>query len=245
MTGPDPSTSHPDLFEIPDPLASGASPPLPAVHLPVERPTRRERQRSRHYAFVFGAAWLVLDLTWFGLRGDLNRLPVWYWLATVASPVLAAVISVVVALAPGARGLGAKGGLLATIAILPSAALFFSALFLTSHALTPELASNADPAGQGSVIQGTWVDAAYCFNVGLAFAGPPALAALLALRRSFVVNARWRAALIGSAAGLCAAALLNLHCSVVGPWHVAAAHTGATLVFALLGAFAFARYLRA
>src|SRR5262249_52999733 len=121
--------------------------------------------------------------------------------------------------------------LIGTVAILPPLMLL-AAVIATAPAV---------PGGN----PGAPIEIAYCFNVTLGFALLPMLAAGVALRRSFVGLAGWRSALVGSAAGLAGAALVNLHCDRVGALHIALGHIGAAVAIALVGAFVLAQATKA
>jgi hypothetical protein len=73
----------------------------------------------------------------------------------------------------------------------------------------------------------------------------PLLLAGFALRTTFVGGAGWRSAVLGTGAGLLAAATITLHCPVSGSFHVGLGHGGAILASALLGALVLSRVTRA
>ena len=105
-------------------------------------------------------------------------------------------------------------------------------LFLAGFALSSDSA------------KGTLEDAAYCFNVMLAWASVPLVAAAFALRRSFVGRAGWRSALIGIGAGLVSASVMNLHCSLSDAMHMTLGHGLAVVLAGVAGAFGLERALR-
>jgi hypothetical protein len=59
-----------------------------------------------------------------------------------------------------------------------------------------------------------------------------------------VGRAGWRSALVGIAAGLAAASLVNWHCSLSDAVHMTVGHGLAVIVTGLVGAFGLERALR-
>jgi hypothetical protein len=76
-----------------------------------------------------------------------------------------------------------------------------------------------------------------CFDLTAVWAAGPLLGAALALRGAFAVGARWRSALLGTAIGLFAGAVMNLHCPNVAPLHMLFGHGLAVVAATLVGAF--------
>jgi hypothetical protein len=180
---------------------------------------------------VLAVAWLAAELGWFGVRGDLEHVSLAYLVTLVVAPLAAAVLCLAVALSSGRLGVGARVGLIALVALVPPFA-FLAVVFLVSPGVT-----SGSPGDSPAAIS-------TCFSLTLSFALLPLVAAGVALRRTFVGLARWRSALVGSAAGLAAAALVNLHCDSVGITHVAIGHLGAAVAIVLLGALALAQATR-
>jgi hypothetical protein len=217
--------------DVPDPLgAQGAAPHLPE-RPPGTRLTRAELRVRGRLALAIAAIWLSAGLGWFGVRGDLALVSAGGLLLLVVAPVLLAVLCLALALSGGRLGIGARLWLLVAVATLPQ-------VFLLS--VVPLLG----PAAPGGP-PGTTAETILCFGITLAFGFVPVLAAAFALRRAFAAASRWRSALVGSAAGFMAAALINLHCDRVGELHVMLGHLGAAVALTLLGGVLLARATRA
>lgn len=184
-------------------------------------------RRRRRLALLLGAGWMLAQLVVFGFRHDLSSLPAHHWLALGLAPLVGSAACLVAAFSGGRTGAGLRVSLLTALALVCPAALFVAGFGLSSRAAP-----------------GTLEDAAYCFNVMLAWAALPLLAAAFALRRSFVARSGWRSALVGIAAGLAAASVVNLHCSVTDAMHMTLGHGLAVVVTGLVGAFVLERAVR-
>jgi hypothetical protein len=217
--------------DIPEPFGTALPVAGAPVRLPRHRPTRGELRNRARLALVLALGWLASELAWFGVRGDIRQVPLAYLLGMVAAPIGAAALCLVVALSAGRLGIARRVGVIAAAAVLPPLALLAGVVLLSP-------AVSSGPPGAP-------IEIAYCFNVTLGFALLPMLAAGVALRRTFVGLARFRSALVGSAAGLAGAALVNLHCDRVGILHIAFGHVGAAVAIALAGAFILAHVTRA
>jgi hypothetical protein len=202
--------------DIPDPAASLELGPSP-VRPPPERPTRAEMRTRGRAALALAVAWLAAELAWFGARGDFSRLPGSYLIAMVWAPLAAAALSLMLALARGKRGVGARASHVAAATVGVQGALLL-AILAFSHAIP---------------------------DVTLGFALLPMLAAGIALRRAFVALSGWRSALVGASAGLAGTALVNLHCDRVGVTHLVLGHLGAAVVVTIVGAVLLSRATRA
>lgn len=213
------------LREIPDPAAKvSLTAPLRLPRLP-EAATRSVVQSRRVAALVGGLSWLGVHLAVYGIRTDLKGLPFVYLAAQILLPVLLATGSLVIALGSGKLGLGAKIGLVSSLAILGPASFCVIAL----GAPVPYV---ADP--------GTLVDTVLCFDITVAWVAVPLLCAAITLRGAFAAGARWRSALVGAGIGLFAGATMNLHCPNVSPTHMLLGHGLAVVISAALGALALA-----
>lgn len=218
------------LREIPDPAAApGHAAPLKLPRLP-EAPTRSVVRVRRAAALLGGLSWLGAHLAVYGIRTDLAALPFTYVAAQIVLPVLLATGSLVVALGSGRLGLGAKIGLISTLAILGPVSFCVIAI----GAPVPRV---ADP--------GTWVDAVLCFEITAACVAVPLLCAAITLRGAFAAGARWRSALVGAGIGLFAGATMNLHCPNVASAHMLMGHALPVAVAAALGALALVLRARA
>jgi hypothetical protein len=174
--------------------------------------------------------WLVAELGVAGIREDLRHVQPSYVLALGVAPAVAGLVCVVAAASPGRMGLGMRVGALAGLAVaLPLG------FMLSGYALAPPNA----PAPEGALEHGV-----FCFNMALALATVPLVAAGLALRGAFVAGARWRSALVGAGAGLVVAATSFLRCALSSASHVALGHGGAVVACALLGALVLAPVTR-
>jgi hypothetical protein len=83
-----------------------------------------------------------------------------------------------------------------------------------------------------------------CLDITLAWAAVPILCAALSLRRAFPSASAWRSALIGSACGLFAGAVMNLHCTNVDRFHMLFGHGIPVLASVLAGGFLMQRLAR-
>lgn len=219
-----------DLARIPDPL--GAS-PLTTLAAARARPgpERAERRRRTRLAWLVAGGWVLGQLAVAGIRGDMSRVPLAYTVACAGGPIVAGAICFIAAVAPGRLGLGARIGVLTTLALLMPLAFVVS-----GYALSPPY------VGAPS---GTMVNGVFCFNIALAWTLLPLIAAGLALRGAFAARAGVRSALVGLAGGLFVATTSMLRCPLSDPWHMALSHGGAVLASALIGALVLAKVTRA
>jgi hypothetical protein len=224
--------------DVPDPLARSSHPEadarrsvlrLPRLEAAPERATVRRR---RLVALAASAAWIGAHLFIYGVREDLAELPALYLSAQVLLPFVVGTISLFVAFASGRLGLGAKIGFVSALAILGPATFALIALGAPPPHLVPDEA--------GSLL-GIFV----CFDITVAWAAIPLLAAALTLRGAFPTASRWRSALVGAGAGLFAGATMNLHCSNIAPVHVLLGHGLPVAIAALVGALVLAALARA
>lgn len=224
--------------DVPDPLARFPRREADAQHraLSLPRlepaPERATVRRRRLIALAASAAWVLAHLLVYGVREDLAELSALYLSAQVLLPFVVGAISLFVAFASGRLGLGAKIGFVSALAILGPATFALIAL----GAPPPRVVSGED----GSLL-GIFV----CFDITVAWAAIPLLAAALTLRGAFPTASRWRSALVGAGAGLFAGATMNLHCSNVAPVHVLLGHGLPVVIAALVGALVLAALSRA
>jgi hypothetical protein len=223
------------LKDIPDPVApasgSEASERLRRT-LPTA-PTRSTTRRRRLAALGVSLAWLVCHLVAFGIRQDMSQLPAGYIAAQVGLPILFGAACLVVALAPGKLGLGIGIGVVGTMAVLGPLSFWLLALGMPV------------PHAPGASPFGFWLGSLLCLDITLSWAAAPLLLLALSSRRAFAAHATGRSALVGAALGLLSGGAINLHCSNVEPWHMAAGHAVPVLIAALLGAFLVVRWTRA
>ncbi len=107
-------------------------------------------------------------------------------------------------------------------------AWFGVALVLASGALVG--LAIPDPI-TGSPLPALWG----CLRVGLLVSAVPFLLGVMAVRRVALVGRTALGAALGAAAGAVGALILHCECSVGGPLHLALAHGGATVIWALVG----------
>ena len=219
--------------EIPEPAAQGNR-PLPrlrasAVAAPPARATVRKRRLA---ALAASLAWVGTHLVVYGIRSDLDSLSPVYIVAQVFLPFALAVVSLMVALAPGALGLGMRIGVISALALVGPASFCLIALGAPAPYVAPE--------GAGALL-GILV----CFDITVAWAALPLLLAVLSLRGAFAAGSRLRSALVGAAAGLFAGATMNLHCPNVSSLHVLLGHGLPVILAAVAGALFLAFRARA
>ncbi len=218
----------PDFDDIPElPARAEASRTLPNatpwVRLHGSPPTRAEVGKRRRMAVAVSVAWIAVQFFAFGVRGDLNRLPLSYVLFLILIPLVAGFAALVVSLRSGSLGLGSKTALVSVLALLGPLG------FMLAGLLVPAPYEHGETGGL--------MFGAYCMNCTVAWALLPIAAAALSLRGAFAAGAVWRSTLLGAGCGLVAAALFTLHCPVVGKLHIALAHGGAVLISAVIGGF--------
>ena len=222
------------LKEIPDPLT--AAPPTPAAVAPprplATSPGRGQIRRRRRAALAIAGVWLCAHLAAYGVRQDMHRLSAPYVALQMVLPTLLAAASLLVAVAPGKRGLGLGVSLLAALAILGPLSFWLLAAGMPAPYA-------ADPR------DGFWLGAAVCLDITLLWATAPLLLAGMALRRAFPASSRWRSALVGGATGLACGSAINLHCSNPDRCHLVGAHGLPIVVAALVGGFVLSRWARA
>jgi len=224
------------LKDIPDPVSRDASAGEVEARLPRSLPrvpTRSAAQRRRMVALAVSLAWLVCHLAAFGIRQDMSQLPAGYIAAQVGLPILFGASCLVVALAPGKLGLGIGVGIVSSMAVLGPLSYWLMAL-----AMPLPHAPHASPFN-------FWLGSLLCLDITLAWAAAPLLLLALSLRRAFAAHATGRSALVGAALGLLSGGAINLHCSNVEPWHMAAGHGAPVLIAAVLGAILVVRWTRA
>lgn len=220
--------SEPDflarLSEIPDP-GSDASLDPPRLRAPalVVAPERAAVRKRRLAALAASVAWVGTHLAVYGIRSDFDRVSLLYVVAQVLLPFVLAFASLLIALAPGRLGLGAKVWLIGALALLGPATFCLIALGAPAPYVVP--------AGAGSLI-GVLV----CFDITVAWAAVPLLLAVLSLRGAFAASSGLRSALVGAAAGLFAGATMNLHCPNVSSLHVLLGHGLPVVLAAAAGA---------
>jgi hypothetical protein len=223
------------LKDIPDPVteAEGGDAGDRLRRTLPNAPTRSTARRRRIAALAVSLAWLVCHLAAFGIRQDMRQLPAGYIAAQVGLPMLFGASCLIVALAPGKLGLGIGVGIVGTMAVLGPLSFWLLALGMPA------------PYAPGSSPIGFWLGSLLCLDITLSWAAAPLLLLALSSRRAFAAHATGRSALVGAALGLLSGGAINLHCSNVEPWHMAAGHAVPVLVAALLGAFLVVRWTRA
>jgi hypothetical protein len=211
------------LGGVPDPFAGTVA---DAVLPPPPRPTSASPSRKRHRTLGLAAAGAAIlyegaALAVFRTRPDLATAHVALVALENALPLFLGAIVLVAATWKGSRGLGQSVG--ALMAWVFGAPLLF---VLATLAIFPT-----------DLVDGVfWSRTETCCLVAAVLgAGPLGLGAL-ALRRSFVSAAGWRAAAVGVAAGALAASAMALVCPDDGAMHVLLGHGTMMLVMGLIGA---------
>jgi hypothetical protein len=220
-----------DFGEVPDPLVTAA--PERPLRLPELVPSpERPQVRNRRVAALLGSlAWIGIHLAAFGIRGDLERLPLGYAVAQILLPFAVAVIALVVAMASGKLGLGMRLGLVGSLVVLGPAT------FAVTAVGTPV---PGDLSASAATLTGILV----CFDIMVAWAAVPLVLASLTLRGAFPAAAPWRSALVGVGVGLFAGATMNLHCPNVAPLHMLAGHGLPVIMATVAGALLLALRVR-
>ncbi|HTU59174.1 MAG TPA: NrsF family protein [Polyangiales bacterium] len=218
-------STEPDLTDlnfgdIPDPAAAVTT--APRAPLLTEKAAPRSAARNQRWAaLILSLFWFGSHLFVYGLREDLRALPPLYVLVQIALPLVLALLSLIVATHAGKRGLGLHVGLLSLLALLGPLSFWLMAV--------------GAPAPRSEQPE-TWLNAFLCLDITLSWAAVPLLCGALVLRRAFPAASVWRSALLGSACGLFAGGIMNLHCANVSRLHLIAGHGLPVLVSALIGA---------
>ena len=120
------------IADVPDPLSSVGSWPLPPRREPAVAPSPTRSRVTAARATALGLA-LLYELAWLAImnkRGDLHTIPGATLLAEVAVPIVAAIVALA-AVPSGERSLGQPIGRMAGLLVL-SPALFVAATILVS-----------------------------------------------------------------------------------------------------------------
>lgn len=223
----------PDFGDIPDPIevsSAPVSPPRPLRFRAGSAPREKTRQR-RWAALALSAGWLAAHVAVYGVRSDLPTLPLVYVAVQVVLPLALALVSLAVAVRAGRSGLGVNIGVLIALALIgPSAFWLMGGAAPLPRA--PDAASDS------------WRRVFVCLDITLTWAAVPIGCAAIGLRRAFPSASSWRSALVGSACGLFAGAIMNLHCGNVDRFHMLLGHGIPVLVSVLAGAFLMQRLTR-
>jgi hypothetical protein len=174
------------------------------------------------------SVWLLALLVSFGVRPDFGSVDGLQLLWMELAPLLAAGGCVWLALAGGELGLGARPRALLAAGVVAVVVPMALAWGLSSH----------DSGGLSVQAH------AKCFALAFAGALPPLLLLGLWLPHSFVARSRLRSALLGVAAGLGGALLVNLHCAAMWRVHVSFAHHLPMLALSAIGATWLGRKMR-
>jgi hypothetical protein len=223
----------PDFGDIPDPLEASAAHALPpsALRFNTDSASRDKTRQRRIAALALSAGWLGAHLAVYGVRSDLPTLPLVYVAVQVVLPLVLALASLAVAVRAGRLGLGVNIGLLMALALVGPISFW-----LMGGAAPLPRAPEAD--------SDSWLNAFVCLDITLAWAAVPIVCAALGLRRAFPSASSWRSALVGSACGLFAGAIMNLHCANIDRFHLLFGHGSPVLVSVLAGAFLMQRLAR-
>lgn len=160
------------------------------------------------------------------IRPDLAQLPRVPLLAVTAGVGALGLSTLLVALSPGRRGLGASVTLLVVLATL-TAPLYAVVTLLAALGTSPNI-----PAVPG------------CFSMSLGFAAVALAGLTWALRRSVPAAPIARGALLGANAGAWAGLIIHLHCPCGDRLHILVGHAVPIAIFAVVGAVLTPRFLR-
>jgi hypothetical protein len=160
------------------------------------------------------------------MRPDLSALPVGSLVAVTLGVAVLATVTLVVALTPGSRGLGASVTTLAAFATI-TAPLYAVITMAASLGL----------AEDGPRVRG-------CFSMSLAIASIALAGMTFALRRSVPVASVARGALLGACAGAWAGLAIHLHCPCGDRMHILIGHAVPIAIFSVVGAVVSPRFLR-
>jgi len=160
------------------------------------------------------------------MRPDLASLPTGALLSVTLGVGLLSTATLVVALSPGSRGLGAP--VTALVALAAMTAPLYAIITLGGSL--------------GAVADGP--DVRGCFSMSLAIAAIGLAGLTFALRRSVPVAPIARGALLGACAGAWAGLAIHLHCPCGDKLHILLGHAVPIAIFALIGAVATPRFLR-
>ncbi len=192
-------------------------------------PDASQRRRTNAVAIALGVATALTMIGLFGM--SLGGRP----LVFVALSALGwAAIAAVATMFSGSRGrfmLGPTRRVLALVALGASPAIY--AWVMSCTVGWPEL---REPAG-------TWQQHVACFLATLLLSLGPVIALVFVRRGTDPVHPRATGAAIGAAAGAWGGVLIDMHCPLVHPLHVAVAHVMPVLVYAAIGTLLGARLL--
>jgi hypothetical protein len=160
------------------------------------------------------------------MRPDLSALPVGSLVAVTLGVAVLATVTLVVALTPGGRGLGAS------VTTLVAFATFTAPLYAVIT-----MAASLGIAEDGPRVRG-------CFSMSLAMAAIALAGLTFALRRSVPVASTARGALLGACAGAWAGLAIHLHCPCGDRMHILIGHAVPIAIFAVVGAIVPPRFLR-
>jgi hypothetical protein len=160
------------------------------------------------------------------MRPDLHELPVGSLLGVTVGVVVLAAATLMVALSPGSRGLGAP--VTSVVALAATTAPLYAIITMM--------------AGLGAVGDGPRVRG--CFTMSMVIAGVALAGLTFALRRSVVVAPIARGALLGACAGAWAGLTIHLHCPCGDRIHILLGHALPIALFSLVGALVSPRFLR-
>jgi len=169
-------------------------------------------------AIVVGAIALI--------RPDLAQLPQAALLTVTFGVGLLAVSTLIVALAPGSKGLGASVTLLVAFA-MSTAPIYAVVTMIAALGASPSI-----------------VPARNCFSMSMGFAAVVLTGLTWALRRSVPAAPIARGALLGACAGAWAGLVIHLHCPSGDRLHILVGHAIPVAIFAVLGAILSPRFLR-
>lgn len=160
------------------------------------------------------------------MRPDISALPFGALLGVTLGVAFLATATLVVALSPGSRGLGAP--VTALVALAAITAPLYAIITMTA---------SLGLAQDGPAVRG-------CFSMSLAVAAIALTGLTYALRRSVPVAPVARGALLGACAGAWAGLAIHLHCPCGDRMHILLGHAVPIAIFSVVGAIVSPRLLR-
>ena len=185
-------------------------------------PNRSETRRANAIAIVLGVATAASMVAALGLA--LGGRPLPFVLLTLVGWVAIAIVTSIVGEARGRTMLGRARVVLLVFALVAAPAIFAWVMGCTIG--WPEVRESA-----GSIRQHV-----ACLVATLLLSTGPLVSLAFVRRASDPVHPRSTGAAIGAAAGAWGGVLIDMHCPITQPMHVALAHVAPVVIYAAIGA---------